>query len=208
MGRKKLALLVPALLVGLAGCGTGSDKAVVIDLDKVLDIFVGAVKTDMVADSGQQPPDVKSHDQARVGKVLKTFETKLNSAKLIEYPIKVGQLSSGAIEGNADVSGTTKKVFTIEIDAENNRVIASQTIEGDTYRRPRPFMGFFGGYLLGSMMFRQNSFYTGSRIWPNYGSMQMNQRGYTSGAMSKAQTKINARTRSGSRSGGGFRFGK
>ena len=125
----------------------------------------------------------------------------------------------GAIEGFRDVNkdGTRQKateaqLFWLEIDAPRKRVIVSQKIGGQAYRRPYRTsglgMGLMGGYILGRMMGRQRGYYSRpGRTRPRYGTMKMSPKGYHKGAMTKARSaaKAKARAKGGSR---GFKGGK
>eukprot|EP00913_Durusdinium_trenchii_P023430 g22008.t1 len=140
---------------------------------------------------------------------LKRLTVELNKAKLVEDHIGVQMLSSGAIEGFIDenkdgkkLGPNEKKLFLVEIDHAKSRLIATDDTgqSGETYRRDRRYHyrpgGFFMGYMLGSMMGRQNSFYSGGRTRPNYSSMKMNNRGYHTNAVAKARTRAKASGRS------------
>ena len=184
------------------------------------------------ADAGKPKPAAKTeikevqHDNKKTADFLKRFAKNLNAAKVIQGDtIGVLMQPSGAIEGFIDKdkdmrkSGAAEKtLFTIQIDTEKNRLIATQTVEGSTYHRDRHYHrsgfgfgggGFFMGYMLGSMMGRQRGFYGGRR--PGFSSMRMNKPGYHRAAVTKARTSARTRAgRSSARSGGsrGFRGGK
>jgi len=121
---------------------------------------------------------------------------------------------SGTVLGFADANGNNKQdtgekeLFTVDIDPAKKRLIASdKTYYRDRAYRPR--FGFFTGYMFGSMMGRNRSYYSGSRasMKPNWGSKSMSSKGYHKAALSKARTsaRSSARSRSGSK---GFSFGK
>lgn len=170
-------------------------------------------------------PAVKENPKANQ-EFLKKFAGNLNDAKIVEDPVGVRLNADGSIEGfvdkdqNMQMSGAEEKsLFKIQIDTESNppRLIASQTVEGDTYHRDRRYRyrpgGMFMGYMLGSMMGRQSGYYSGARAGsrPRFSGMNMSPRGYHTSAVSKARTAAKARTRSsGARRGGsrGFRGGK
>lgn len=235
----------------LTGCSSGEVPVSVVDLDKVLEITEKVLKEpnpaaaknggDAAAKEGDVA-EVKPLDQAKENAAAtKAFLTKLaaelNAAKLVDDPIGVQLLSTGAIEGFIDEdkdgqkSGANEKtLFRVEIDHAQSRLVAiDDSGQGEeTYRRDRSYHhrggggGFFMGYMLGSMMGRQNRYYSGARAGsrPSYGSMKMNNKGYHSGAVSSARSRAKAsgrsysgRTRtgtSGARAGGSgsFRGGK
>lgn len=256
MKRVMIAAVTCSLALSLNGCGSSEPSVSVVDLDKVLDIFEKVLKEKApaaakrpVVGNNQNGADAKpgaandlkplerNKENAQLtAAFLKRLTTELNKAKLIEDPIGVMMLPSGAIEGFIDqnkdgrkVGASEKKLFRVEIDYERSRLVATDdTGQGDqTYRRDRRYHyrpgGFFMGYMLGSMWGRQNSYYSGARASsrPRYGSMKMNQRGYHSKAVASARTRAKASGRSyngrstrsasrGARSGGSrsFRGGK
>lgn len=218
-----------------SGCGSSGDpKVTMVDLDKVLEIFEATMKEmpnegpkqaannqDGKADpkAPGQLPEVKN-DPKKTEAFLKKFAANLNAKKMIEEPIGVQMERNGTITGfidkdkNMKMSGTAeKKLFEIQIDVQKNRLVASQTVEGQSYHRDRAyrprFGGLFMGYMLGSMMSRQRSHYGGRN--PGF-TRKMSPRGYYSSARSSAVSRARTRTgrSSGARRGGsrGFRGGK
>jgi len=244
--RRLLALGIPVCLLVTAGCGGGSDpKVTMADLDKVLQIFEDTLKEKAPAGAAQAKADPKQkpaptgdksqlqevkNDPKTTAEFLTRFARNLNNAKIIEEPIGVQMLTTGAIEGFVDKDKNMKKggadetkLFEIQIDTQRNRLVASQTVEGSTYHRDRPYHyrpgGFFMGYMLGNMMGRQSGYYSGARsgLKPKFGATRMSPKGYHASAVTKARTAARARTGGskggffrGSRSGGsrGFRGGK
>ena len=204
-----VGLCVGSLAIGLGGCSSSESSAEVVDLDDVLsrldDTMSGDVNRDM-PDTGepQSAPSepfitpVEQEDDAKTQEFLTQFANKLNEGDLSSKNIGVALNDDGVIEGFADEDGDRQKapteqtLFDIEIDAENNRVIASQEVEGDTYHRDRGFFpgGFFTAYLLGSMLSRQGIMGGG----PRYASRPMSPRGYHASAVSTARSKMAART--------------
>ena len=164
-------------------------------------------------------PEV-AEDADKTGLFLKTFASELNKRKL--DPVHTAAVyirDDGAIEGFRDInkdgtrqSATEAQLFWLEIDAPRKRVIVSQKIGGQEYRRPYRTsglgMGLMGGYMLGRMMGRQRGFYSRpGRTRPRYGTMKMSPKGYHKSAMSKAKSAAGAKARSkgGSK---GFKGGK
>ena len=240
--RHFLALTLSAVLVLALGCSSKSAKEEVVDLDKVLAIFDEVAnesrdgEANAEAESATDPvesetvteeePELAEDDPAAVTEFLVAFQEKLNAANLIESTITVTISDEGKIIGfkdvNADHNFSTAETqyFTIEIDQESERMIATQTInDGTTYHRDHRYSGrshfggggFFWGYMIGSMGRRQNHYYgSGMGTRPNYSSMNMSQRGYHSSAVSRSRSHT-SRTRSSSRGrggSGGFRGGK
>ena len=205
-------LCVSSLAVGLWGCSSEENSAEIVDLDGVLsrldDTISGDINIDMqdTQDIGepQSAPDkpfitpVEQEDDAKTQQFLTQFANKLNEGDLSSKKIGVALNDNGVIEGFADEDGDQQKapteqtLFDIEIDAENNRVIASQEAEGDTYHREHSFFpgGFFTAYLLGTMLSRQGMMGGG----PRYASRPMSPRGYHASAVSTARSKVAART--------------
>lgn len=230
------ALAVACLTTLIMGCGTSPDVQVV-DLNKVLDIMDETVTEmeeknkpgeDAGSDAGasgtvdaNEFASVKE-DASRNDEFLKLFHKNLNDAKLVTVPIGLSMQDTGAIRGFADPdnnnsqSAGEKMLFEIQVDHEKQRMIASDDQGYHRDRTYRPRMGFFSGYLFGSMMNRQNSYYSGARssMRPNFNQMKMSPENYHSQAVSKARSTARAarsasRTSSRTRTGSGsFSFGK
>ena len=157
-----------------------------------------------------QPVEPIKEDKAKQTAFLKQFADELNKAKLVKSPVGVILNGDGSVEGFTDNNKNAQKdageamLFTVQVDAERSRLIAS---DGEHYRPAayRPHFGFFSGYLLGSMLGRQNSFFS-SGAKPNFGATQMSPSNYHSSAVTKARARVSsARGRTGS---GGFSGGK
>ena len=213
-----------AVLLMVATVGCGSTNVEVVDLNKVLDVF-GDTLTELDgkhSDKGEAEVEVvdEASEKAEFQKeFVDLYTTNLNKAKLVSGSIGVVMAPSGDIEGfkdkNSDMKKDAgeKKLFSIQIDEENSRVVATD----DTYYRDHSYnrrSGFFTGYLIGSMMGRNRSYYSGSRMGskPNFTGKTMSPKNYHQGAVSKAKSRAKAksrssssRSRSGSRSSG---FGK
>lgn len=235
------AVTLVALMVLFTGCES-STNVEVIDLNKVLDIFQAtldeldgndkeAVAADEIAVAnaeGEEAPAAEKQidakpgdDQQKMDQFKTLFVKKLNEAKLISTSIGVNMAQNGAIEGFGDSNsnnvkdGLEKQLFTIQIDEERQRVIAS---DGDGHHRDhhyRPRFGFFTGYMFARMFSGQSNYYSGARAGskPNFGSMQMSSKDYHSGAVAKAKSKYSSsksssyssKSKTGTRS---FSFGK
>jgi hypothetical protein len=242
MKRVSCLAVIGLVLTAVGGCSRGGDDVHVVDLNRVLDIFVTVLEkqvpggdaakvevkkpaekdADAKKDGKAAPPannvvEVKD-DKAKTDAFLAEFTKELNAANLITAPIGTTIAPSGAIEGFVDMNSDMtmsgageEKLFTIEIDQERQRVIASDAnneYHRDHHYRYRPGGGFFMGYMLGNMFNRQNSFYSGSNAAskPQFGSRQMSPQNYHSSAVSKAKAaRASVRAKGGS---GGFRFGK
>jgi hypothetical protein len=230
--------LLPVFILAfasLAGCATSSSVDVV-DLNKVLDALVAVLDEDskeageakLAASDANNPEstsetaipaiDPAAQDPTKQVDFLKRYAAKLNELKVMSSPVGVAFTQGGEIIGFKDPNqnevqddGETKE-FSVTVDAANSRLIAS---DNEGYHRPygyRPGGGFLTGYLIGSMLGRQNSFYSGgmAAARPNFTNTPMSAANYHSQAVSSARSKVSssassARVRTGSK---GFSFGK
>ncbi len=214
MKKISIFLICTFVLTGvlLTGCSTSTE---IIDLNKVLDIMTATLEElkqespASAADPAQETiePLDNEFEAAEYNEIFLTrFAANLNKAKLISSSIGVGMLNTGAIEGfidknkNSKKETSEKKLFTVEIDSERNRLIATDT--QNQYRRSSHYRpgGLFTGFLLGSMLSRQR--HSGIRS-SRFSNMKMSDKNYHKAATSKA--KSSARSKSSSRS---FRSGK
>jgi len=191
----------------LTACG-GSDPVEVVDLDKVLDVVTATFDTldsaspDGVGETAVDP--AQSDEKMQDFLVLCTAN--LNDAKIVSQPIGLALLSEGAFEGFMDPNqnGTKdsgeKQIFKVEIDAERNRLIASDT----QYQRDAGFnpTGLLAGLLIGSMLSRQRASGVNTNRFKN---QKMSPKSYHSSAVSKASSSASARSRSSS---GSYSSGK
>jgi len=212
--------LVAILLSAMVGCG--SSKVEVVDLNKVLDVFSSTL-TELDkkhADKGETEvaavkPEEDKEDQRQ--EFIDLYAANLNKAKVSTISVGVEMTPAGDITGFGDANSNKskesgeKELFKLQIDEANSRVIAS---DGSYYRDQayRPRGGFFTGYLIGSMLGRNRSYYSGARAAskPNFTGKTMSPKNYHSGAVSKARSRSrssssSSRGRSGSK---GFSFGK
>ena len=209
---KKLSLLLAGLLFVTLSMGCGSDEVVeVIDLNRVLDIMTATLdELKSTPVEGAEATTTKTLPKEDIALFLRQFEKDLNAAKLLSVPIGTSMSKSGAIAGFTDEDkngirdGSDKLLFTIEMDGEGQRLIATDV--QNQHRRDTHYSsgggmgGFFTGYLIGSMLMSQRSMgYPPSR----YSNMRMSSSNYHKGAVSKARSS--ARSSGGSRS---FKSGK
>lgn len=229
----KVSLLLSATI--FCGCDAGGSVDVV-DLNKVLDALAvvldesslpdaAPVNVNVSGDDGQTgtgaslaaiPPT--QQDPAKEAAFLQKYANKLNEVKAMSSPVGVSFTAGGEIVGFQDPNGNNiqdmgeTKEFTVTIDTENSRLVAS---DNNGHHRPYGFRpgGMMMGYMLGSMMGRQNSFYSGAAAAarPNFGGTQMSSPDYHKSAVSSARARASsaassaARARTGSK---GFSFGK
>jgi hypothetical protein len=172
--------------------------------------------TDVAASGAiDEEPGDPLQDAQRRQEFLARYASNLNTAKILGSSVGVEMTVAGDILGFRDANSDglrdsgEKEIFKIQIDEENSRLIAT---DGTYYRdqRYRPTGGFFTGYLIGSMLTRNRSYYSGARASarPDFKNRKMSPKNYHAGAVSKARARTRssgARSRSGSR---GFSFGK
>lgn len=164
--------------------------------------------------------DLEAPEQPEVtAAFLQAFAANLNAAKLIRSVIGVELGQTGAIVGfvDGDRNGMRatqeRELFRIEYDVDGNRVIASQQVSGNTYRRDHYYHhGYHSYYYYGalhrSMWGRQRDYYgapgaLSGRTRPDYSRMQMSPTNYHSGAVSRATASMRS-SRSISSSARGF----
>ena len=186
----------------------------VVDLDNVLDTFTDTMG--MEQDSGAPPitpiEPGSQESEAQTDEFMTQFAQALNESSVSQQPVGVDMREDGVIEGYSDLNSDGTKsaqepvLFDIEVDVEQNRVIASQTVEGDTYHRDHSYFpgGIFTGYLIGSMLGRQMAYGAG----PRYANTRMSPRNYHASAVSRARSKFAARSARARGGTSGFRGGK
>jgi hypothetical protein len=229
-GRKMKAFPVTGfvfLVFSLSFSGCGSGNVDVVDLNKVLDAVALvlaesdnkkagesiAVNASAEVDSQEmmlQAIDPTKQDAEKEKEFLTKLATTMNDLKVMQARVGVSMTAGGEINGFLDPNGNNAqdigetKEFTVTIDVANNRLVAS---DNNGHHRPYGFQpgGFMTGYLLGSMLGRQNSFYGGAA--PSVSSAQMSPQNYHKSAVSSAKSAraSSARMTSGSK---GFSFGK
>lgn len=132
----------------LVGCGGGS----AIDLNRVSEIATDSMQ------AMSSRTDVKDGDKA-IEALRKDFELKLNSSRPMVYPesyIAVTAEADGSFKGYSDVdnnhtqSADEEELFKMELDSENQRVLASNPSGSET--ASSPFSGMMTGMLMGMMM--------------------------------------------------------
>ena len=236
-------LPVGTMLAFSAGCGVQNED--VVDLNKVVDALVAVLDEGNVAknaatkEGGEavvsatdgfaevsstteiQAIEPDKQDPTKESDFLKKYAAKLNEMKAMNAPLGVSMAAGGEIIGFQDPNQNMvqdmgeSKEFTVTIDVENSRLVAS---DNHGFHRPHGYGfnpgGMMMGYMLGSMMGRQRSFYSGgmSSAKPSFSNTPMSPANYHSSAVSSARsTRMSsgsstaARARTGSK---GFSFGK
>ena len=168
-----------------------------------------------------QAIEPEKQDPVMESDFLKKYATKLNEMKAMNAPVGVSMSPGGEIIGFKDPNQNLvqdmgeEKEFSVTIDVANNRLVAS---DNNGYHRPHGYgfspSGMMMGYMLGSMMGRQNSHYSGamSSSKPGFSNTPMSPANYHKSAVSSVKssrisssTSSAARARTGSK---GFSFGK
>lgn len=209
--RPLLALAI--MLVTLAtGCRNRSVE--VIDLNKVLDIYDKVVKSKEDAEKTESSrlEAASGENEKDTQEFLVKFADQLNQAKLIRSPIGVEILGSGMIQGFHDRNRDRKRtsgdavIFTIELDTVGNRIIATQKVGTQTYRRDHHYSSSYHRYyyfhrMHGSMWYRQNHYYSSpGRRRPVYSGLPMSKPTYHSSAVTLARSTSRSSFSSGSSS--------
>ncbi|XZE19779.1 hypothetical protein SH449x_005107 [Pirellulaceae bacterium SH449] len=212
-------------LVSFTGCM--NDQVDVVDLNKVLEAVAAVLEE---SDGGRSSEtatieasaevdsqeiilaaiDPASQDSEKEKEFLTKLAAKMNELKVMESQVGVSMAAGGEIVGFLDPNGNNiqeageSTEFKVTIDVENSRLIAS---DNNGHHRPYGFRpgGFLMGYMLGSMLGRQNSFYGGAP--PSVTKAPMSPQNYHKTAVSSARTAraSSARMTTGSK---GFSFGK
>ena len=163
----------------------------------------------------------EKQDPAKESDFLKKYAAKLNELKVMSVPVGVSMSAGGEIVGFQDPNQNLiqdageSKEFTVTMDIAHNRLVAS---DNNGYHRPHSYgyrpSGMMMGYMLGSMMGRQNSYYSGANAGarPGFANTPMSPANYHQSAVSSVRStrmssssSSSARVRTGSK---GFSFGK
>ena len=149
------------------------------------------------------------------GAFLERLSDNLNAADLHSQPIETVMMSDGSLMGFEDGNGNLeqdpgeKGLFTVQLDAANDRLIASDLQDPEVHRDApyRPSMGgFFTGYLIGSMLGGQRRAF--GPAGPNFNNTRMAPRGYArsgSNFQTRRSAARNPAPARNSRSSGGSR---
>ena len=154
---KQLLAISAFTLSLLVGCGGSA----AIDLNRVSEIATDSMQ------AMSRRTDINDGDKA-IEALRKEFELKLNSSRPMVYPesyIAVTAEADGSFKGFKDVdnnhqqSAEEEDLFKIEIDTENQRVLASNPSGDETASSPFSGMmtGMLMGMLMGNLMGRQRS---------------------------------------------------
>ncbi len=152
------SLIAGALLTGslflLNGC---AQSVASVDLDRVLDITQDSLY------SFENSPN-NTRDELALGNFVTELEQNFNTAQPAAHagPIGIALQDDGSMEGYLDQNSNhakdsdEPKLFLVEIDGENERLIATDANE--TVRDSHfSGSGLLAGYLIGSMLGRQRT---------------------------------------------------
>lgn len=161
MRRPKIRMLALLLPLALAGCGGASTGTAEVNLNEVLE---RTVKTLINFDAYLRRYEYKHVDGAMFEQFNKTIQHDLNAAPPFHPTRIVTQLNKDAsIMGYGDLNKNGKvdldepKLFKIELDADNDRVIVTSAAHGYATGRSMRGSGFFAGVMIGSLMNRQSA---------------------------------------------------
>ena len=179
------------------------------------------VDTEFTAAAEIKTIEPDKQDPTKEADFLKKYAAKLNEMKVMQSPVGVNMTAGGEIVGFRDSNQNMiqdmdeSKEFTVTIDAANHRFVAS---DNHGYHRPHGYGfnpgGMMMGYMLGSMMGRQNNYYSGAMAQnrPSFSNTTMSPANYHQSAVKSVRTSrttsssgTTARARTGSK---GFSFGK
>ena len=184
--QKLLTILIIFSLCIMTGCNNNSNHGV--DLDRVLRIM-STTLSNVEYKSSQYP------EGEIMAVFAKQFQTDINNANPKIHPQTIGVLANndGSISGFNDKNSNNTKdsgerqLFKVEIDATNQRLLAS---EGNQVRESRHAgTGLLTGLLIGSMLSRQRT----AGVTPSSLSSKK-----TTPKSSTRKTTTSARSRSGS----------
>lgn len=153
---KKLTLsMVCASALSFSACSSNPEQGV--DLGHILDVFIGSMDT---FESNTVDESTKEASNGVMNEFADYTEKKLNSPSFTKKPVGLELKADGSFEGYADKNGNSTResgedtTFTVEIDTENNYLIATDMTGESTGMR---FSGasFLAGAILGNIMSRQ-----------------------------------------------------
>ena len=154
-----MLLALPAILTACGGPTPGTQP---VNLKAVLDRVVQTVEN---FDAYLRRYEYKSVDEAMFNQFAETIENDLNQKPRIHPTLIATQFrSNGSITGYGDLNGNghadqkEPKLFTVEFDPDNNRIILTSAAYGETsghaMSRSR---GFFAGVFISGLMNRQRT---------------------------------------------------
>lgn len=162
MRRYAITLVALTLPVALAACGGAPSGSAPINVNEVLN---RTVKTIVNFDAYLRRYDYKTVDSAMFDQFNKTIQHDLNAAprfhptKIVTYFNKDASIMGyGDLNKNGKVDDLEPKLFKIELDTDNDRIIITSAAQGHaTGRTMGRSGGFFAGVMIGGLMNRQTN---------------------------------------------------
>jgi len=158
MFKQSTAVLVVAIATVVAGCG--ASNTAYIDANAVLE---RTAKTLVNFDAYLRRYDYKSVDNAMLDQFNRTIQHDLNKQPAIHSTSIVTQtqkdasiLGYGDLNNDGRVSEKEPKLFKIEFDADNNRIIITTASSGKSAGRRMSSGGFFAGVMISNVVDRQS----------------------------------------------------
>lgn len=154
-------VLIALLPVAISGCGGGTPDTAPVNIQAVLD---RTVKTLVNFDTYLRRYDYKDVDDAMFAQFNKTIQHDLNAAPRFHGNKIATRLGKDAsitghddLNGNGRIDAKEPRLFRMEIDADNNRIIITSAAYGNaTGRTFGRSGGFFAGVMLGGITDRQS----------------------------------------------------
>lgn len=183
----------------LSACGGGTGPQP--DLDEVLNRTIHALKR---YEAYMEEKGVSQASEENMQQLALFLSGTLNvDPKFYPAPIGVTLLADGSFEGYKDSNGDNSKgigesrIFTLEIDSENNRIICTD-YTGQA-RSSGLGLGLLGGMLIGNLLNRQQS----SGIRPgSFNNRKISSREEYRNSFNNSTRSSGSSARSGARSGG------
>ncbi|MFT5508297.1 MAG: hypothetical protein ACI89J_001371 [Hyphomicrobiaceae bacterium] len=162
MRKHTILMLAIALPLTLAGCGGTSSGYASVNINEVLERIT---KTLVNFDAYLRRYDYEKVDKAMFEQFNTTIQHDLNAKPTFHKTMIVTQMAKdasiigfGDLNKNGKVDLDEPKLFKIEMDPDNDRVIVTSASGGQaTGRTMGRSGGFFAGVMIGSLLNRQGS---------------------------------------------------
>lgn len=140
----------------LAGCGVQSTPEPRVDLDRVMSIAGNTMDSFDARASEVTEENAMEEFSVLLGYDLNDAQPALYDGQIGVSPQADGSLLGfDDLDGDSDLDGGEDELFKVEVDTENNRLLASS--EGVVQESGFSFGGLFMGMLLGNMLSRQRT---------------------------------------------------
>ncbi len=161
---RKIATLTSLVLscAVLTACGGPAPGTQPVNLSAVMERVVATVEK---FDAYLRRYEYKSVDEAMFRQFAQTIQDDLNNKPRIHSSLIATQFrKNGAMTGYGDLNGNGQaddqepKLFTLEFDPDNNRIILTSAAYGETTGHAMSGRrGFFAGVFIGSLMNKQRT---------------------------------------------------